>query len=150
MFDRKFLVALFVSLVASAGAFAAADWETDYGKALAKAKAENKPVLLDFSGSDWCGPCIQMRKQVFSRPEFRSYAAKNLILVDVDYPQRKPQSDALKSQNEKLSSQYGIDVKGFPTVVLLDPAGKVLREFTGYDGESPEQVIAWIEGKKKL
>lgn len=149
MFDRRFFLVVFVWLMASAATFAA-DWETDYGKALAKAKAENKRVLLDFSGSDWCGPCIQMRKQVFSQPKFRAYADKNLVLVEIDYPQRKKQSAALKKQNEKLSSQYGIDAKGFPTVVVLDSAGKVVREFTGYDGESLDQVIAWIEGKQKL
>lgn len=149
MFDRRFFLVLFGWLLASAATFAAG-WETDYAKALARAKAENKQVLLDFSGSDWCGPCIQMRKQVFSQPKFRAYADKNLVLMEVDYPQRKKQSAELKKQNEKLSSQYGIDAKGFPTVVLLDPAGKVVREFTGYDGESLEQVIAWIEGKKKL
>lgn len=128
---------------------AAADWQTDYGKALEKAKSENKKVLLDFTGSDWCGPCIELRKRVFSLPAFRSYADKNLILVEIDYPQRKKQSAELKSQNEKLGKQYGIDEKGFPTVMLLDPAGKVLREFTGYDGESAGDFIAWIEGKAK-
>jgi len=149
MLIRKiYLSFLFICL--TTGAFAAGDWETAYEKALEKAKAENKRVLLDFNGSDWCGPCIQMRKQVFSSREFAAYAAKNLILVDIDYPQRKKQSDELKKQNEKLSRQYGIDDKGFPTIVLLDPAGKVLREFTGYDGEGTADMIAWIEGKKKM
>jgi thioredoxin-related protein len=91
-----------------------------------------------------------MRKHVFSSREFADYAAKNLVLVDIDYPQRKKQSGDLKKQNEKLSRQYGIDEKGFPTIVLLDPAGKVLREFTGYDGEGSADMIAWIEGKKKM
>ena len=127
----------------------AADWQTDYGKALQLAKSQNKQVLVDFTGSDWCGPCIQLRKQVFSRPEFRAYADKNLILVEVDYPQRKKQSAELKKQNEKLSQQYGIDEKGFPTIVLLDPAGKKVRELTGYEGETAADFIAWIEGKTK-
>jgi thioredoxin-related protein len=69
--------------------------------------------------------------------------------VEVDYPQRKKQSSELKQQNEKLSRQYGIDEKGFPTIVLLDPAGKVIREFTGYDGDTTADLIAWIEGKTK-
>ena len=130
----------------SAGA-SAADWQSDYSKALAMAKSQNKRVLLDFTGSDWCGPCIQLRKQVFSRPEFRAYADKNLVLVEIDYPQRKQQSAELKKQNEKLSQQYGIEEKGFPTLVVLDPAGKVIRESTGYDGETTASFIAWIEGK---
>ena len=149
MLNRRFCLTFFFICLTS-GAFAAAGWETDYEKAVAKAKAENKRVLLDFNGSDWCGPCIEMRKRVFSNRDFAAYAAKNLILVDVDYPQRKKQSAELKKQNEKLGKQYGIDEKGFPTVILLDPAGKVLREFTGYDGEGSADVIAWIEGKKKM
>ena len=148
MFKRKIFVALSLCFMAS-GAFAAADWETDYAKALAKAKAENKQVLLDFAGSDWCGPCIELRKRVFSSAPFKAYAAKNLVLVEIDFPQRKKQSAELKKQNEKLSTQYGIEEKGFPTVVLLNPAGKVVREFSGYDGDTTADVIAWIEGKTK-
>ncbi len=148
MFHRPLSLVLSFLVATSVAAFAA-DWETDYAKALALAKSQNKRVLLDFTGSDWCGPCIQLKKQVFSRPDFRAYADNNLVLVEIDYPQRKKQSDELKKQNEKLSKQYGIDEKGFPTVVLLDPAGKVIREFTGYDGETTAGFIAWIEGKKK-
>ena len=148
MFHRTLSLVLFVLVATCAGAFAA-DWETDYAKALAMAKSQNKRVLLDFSGSDWCGPCIELKKRVFSRPDFRAYADKNLVLVEIDYPQRKKQSDELKKQNEKLSKQYGIDEKGFPTIMLLDPSGKVLREFTGYDGDTTAGFIAWIEGKAK-
>lgn len=146
MFKAKIFLVLCLCFIAG-GAFAAAEWETDYAKALAKAKAENKQVLLDFAGSDWCGPCIELRKRVFSSAAFTAYAAKNLVLVEIDFPQRKKQSAELQKQNEKLSKQYGIDEKGFPTVVLLNPTGKVVREFSGYDGDSTADVIAWIEGK---
>jgi thioredoxin-related protein len=149
MFHRKLYLALLLVSFA-ANALVAADWETDYAKALEKAKSANKRVLLDFSGSDWCGPCIELKKRVFSRPDFNAYADKNLILVEVDFPQRKKQPAALKTQNEKLSKEYGIDDKGFPTIVLLDPAGTVAREFTGYDGATTADVIAWIEGRKKM
>jgi protein disulfide-isomerase len=147
MFSRKFSTALLAFFAVTA--IAAADWQTDYAKALETAKAQNKKVLLDFTGSDWCGPCIQLNRRAFSRPEFRAYADKNLVLLEVDYPQGKRQSAELVKQNEKLSKQYGIDGKGFPTVVLLDPNGKVVREFTGYDGETAADLIAWIEGKGK-
>jgi len=149
MFHRKFYLAFFFLFLAN-GAFAVAGWETDYAKALEKAKAENKRVLLNFTGSDWCGPCIELKKRVFSNAEFVAYAAKNLVLVEIDYPQRKEQSAELKRQNDKLGHEYGIDEKGFPTIVLLDPAGKVAREFTGYAGESAADLIAWIEGRKKM
>jgi protein disulfide-isomerase len=148
MFHRTLSLVLSVLVATCAGAFAA-DWQTDYAKALAMAKFQNKRVLLDFTGSDWCGPCIELRKRVFSRPDFSAYADKNLVLVEIDYPQRKKQSDDLKKQNEKLSKQYGIDEKGFPTIMVLDPSGKVLREVTGYDGETTAGFIAWIEGKEK-
>ena len=146
---RKFYLVLLFGVLTTRG-LVAAEWETDYGKAVEKAKAENKRVLLDFTGSDWCGPCIELRKRVFSQPDFAAYAKKNLILVEIDYPQRKKQTDALKNQNETLAKEYGIDAKGFPTIVVLDPAGKVAREFSGYDGETAADFIAWIEGKRKM
>jgi thioredoxin-related protein len=148
MFHRILSLVLSLLVATCAGALAA-DWQTDYAKALARAKSQNKRVLLDFTGSDWCGPCIELRKRVLSRPDFSAYADKNLVLVEIDYPQRKKQSDELKKQNEKLSKQYGIDEKGFPTIMLLDPSGKVLREFTGYDGDTTAGFIARLEGKTK-
>jgi len=148
MLNRVFLLAVLV-LLAGCYEAVAADWQTDYGKALGMAKAQNKQVLLDFTGSDWCPPCMALRKQVFSSSAFGAFAQKNLILVEVDFPQRKKQSAELKAQNEKLAAQYGIEEKGFPTVVLLDPSGKVVRQFTGYEGEAAPEIIAWIEGKTK-
>jgi protein disulfide-isomerase len=148
MFHRN-LFPILLALLATSAVAAAADWQTDYARALEMAKSQKKRVLLDFTGSDWCGPCIELRKRVFSRPDFYAYAEKNLILVEVDYPQRKKQSAELKQQNEKLSRQYGIEDKGFPTIVLLDPEGRKVREFTGYDGETTAGLVAWIEGKTK-
>jgi protein disulfide-isomerase len=148
MFHRNFFLTVVALLATSVCGFAG-DWQTNYARALETAKSQNKRVLLDFAGSDWCGPCIEMRKRVFSKPEFRAYADKNLVLVEIDYPQRKKQSAELKAQNEKLSKQYGIEEKGFPTVMVLDPAGKVIRETTGYEGETAAAFIAWIEGKSK-
>jgi thioredoxin-related protein len=148
MFQHKSIL-LVVTFLATAQLGFAAGWETDYAKALETAKRENKRVLIDFTGSDWCGPCIQLHKRAFSRPEFIEYAEKNLVLVEIDYPQRKKQSAALVKQNERLAQQYSIDEKGYPTVVLLDPAGKIMRELQGYDGETAADIIAWIEGKGK-
>jgi thioredoxin-related protein len=151
MLHPKLLLPLLVlpALLLTAHPVLATDWPTDYAKALETAKRENKRVFLDFTGSDWCGPCIQLNKRVFSRPEFINYAEKNLVLVEIDYPQRKKQSPALVKQNERLAKQYGIEEKGYPTLVLVDPAGKILRELNGYDGETAADIIAWIEGKGK-
>ena len=122
-----------------------AEWLNNYEQALTTAKEARKCVLLDFTGSDWCGPCIQMKKVVFSKPAFLNYAQKNLILVDVDYPRRKTLSDNVMKQNEHLLHQYDIERSGFPTVVLLDPDGKVLGRLEGYSGERPADIIAWVE-----
>lgn len=122
-----------------------AEWQTDYEEALATAKAARKCVLIDFTGSDWCPPCIEMNKVVFSKPAFLNYAQKNLILVEVDYPRRKTLSQKITEQNERLKDQYGIDRSGFPTVVLLNPDGKILDHLEGYSGEGPADIIAWVE-----
>src|SRR5664279_3913179 len=74
-------------------------WFTDLPKALARAKAEGKSVLLFFHGSDWCPPCVEMQRQVFDSPEFFHYASRALILVDVDFPQKSTQSEELKRTN---------------------------------------------------
>src|SRR3954465_7887205 len=101
---KFFLVPL---LLIAALQVVAAEWQTDYAKALAKAKAENKRGPLDFTGSDWCGPCIELNKKVFSTKEFRAFADKNLIFVQVDYPRGKKQPPELVQQNEKLAKEYG-------------------------------------------
>jgi thioredoxin-related protein len=136
---------LLIALGFAASMACASGWQTDYEQALATAKAANKCVLLDFTGSDWCGPCIQMNKVVFSKAAFLSYAEKNLILIEVDYPQRKKLPEKVTKQNERLMHQYGIDNGGFPTVILLNPDGKVLGQLEGYGGERPADVIAWVE-----
>ena len=144
MFKPKLFVVFFLL---AALCIARAEWQTDYARALQTAKAQNKRVLLDFTGSDWCGPCIELNKRVFSSKEFRAYADKNLVFVEVDYPRGKKQSAGLVKQNEKLAKQYGIEEKGYPTLVLLDSSGRRIREFTGYGGETSTEFIARLEGK---
>lgn len=133
-----------LSLFATA-AMAAAGWEDDYDKAMAKAKAEKKTVLLDFTGSDWCGWCIRLDKEVFSQAEFKKYAKENLVLVEVDFPQGKRQTKKLKEQNEKLQQEHG--VRGYPTIVVLDPEGKKLGQL-GYEEGGPKNFIAKLESLK--
>jgi protein disulfide-isomerase len=121
------------------------EWQTEYDQALATAKAARKCVLLDFTGSDWCGPCIQMKKVVFSKAAFLNYAKQNLLLVEVDYPRVKTLSEKVRKQNERLLQQYRIDKSGYPTVILLNPDGKILGQLEGYSGERPADIIAWVE-----
>jgi protein disulfide-isomerase len=114
-------------------------WKTDLPKALAQAKAENKMVLINFTGSDWCGWCIKLKKEVFLKPDFAGYAQQNLVLVEIDFPQRKPLSSAIKAANQKLAAQYGI--KGYPTVVILNSRGERI-ETLGYQEGGPKAFIA--------
>ena len=114
-------------------------WLTDVPKAVAQAKEEKKLVMLDFTGSDWCGWCIKLHKEVFSKPEFAEYAKKNLVLVELDFPHGKKQSDELKKANEALMTKYKIE--GFPTIIVLNAEGKKVGE-TGYVAGGPK---AWLE-----
>jgi thioredoxin-related protein len=141
---KKWMAILALVAIGSS-AFAAEGWETDFEKAKAKAKAENKHLLLDFSGSDWCGWCIKLDKEVFSKKEFKAYAKDNLVLVLADFPRDKStQSDDLKKQNEKLMEEFG--VRGFPSVFILSPEGKNIAK-TGYKDGGPE---AYVEHIKQL
>lgn len=112
------------ALTASAFASTLKGWSADLDKALEKAKAEKKHVLVEFTGSDWCPPCIAMRKNVFSKKEFVDTASKKYILVEIDLPNG---DKALKEKNKPLAEKYKID--GFPTVILLTPEGKEFTRF---------------------
>ena len=126
----------------------AATWLTDLGSAQATAKAENKMVLLDFTGSDWCGWCIRLRNEVFSKPEFDAYANENLVLVEVDFPHGKAQSSAEKKANFELAKRFHI--QGYPTIIVLNGDGKQIGHLS-YQAGGPEPFIkelARISGDK--
>jgi protein disulfide-isomerase len=123
-----------------------AAWLNDYEKAIAQAKAENKSVLLDFTGSDWCGWCIKMVDETLSKKEFVDYAGKNLVLVEVDFPNKKQLSEETKKQNEELKKKFG--AQGFPTFVLVDKEGKELGKQVGYMPGGPSAFIAKLESFK--
>ena len=122
-------------------------WMTDLPKALEKAKAEKKTVLIDFTGSDWCGWCIKFKKDVLDTPEFAKYAKANLVLVELDYPRKKEQSEDVKKTNKELQKKY--EVRGFPTFLLLSADGKELGKQVGYLEGGPAKFIAKLDGFKK-
>ena len=95
------------------------------------------------------GSGLSDQRVAFSTPAFLAYTRRNLILVDVDYPQRKKLPAAVTKQNDRLAKQYDIERSGYPTVVLLDPNGKVLYRLEGYNGETSADMIAWVEKAKK-
>ena len=117
-------------------------WQTDYQAALAQAKAENKHVLVDFSGSDWCGWCVKLDKEVFSKQEFIDFAKENLVLVLVDFPRRTPLPPQQKEANDALAKKYGI--RGFPTVLILNPQGELVKQ-TGYQQGGPGPYVDMIK-----
>lgn len=122
-------------------ACADSDWKTDLDVALKEANTQGKNVLVNFTGSDWCGWCIKLDKEVFSQDAFEQFAAKELVLVKIDFPRRSEQSEALKAQNEALAEKHGI--RGFPTIMLLSPEGELLGK-TGYRKGGPEAYVAHI------
>lgn len=122
-------------------------WQTNYEAALAKAKASAKPVFVEFTGSDWCPPCQMLSREILEQKAFKEYAAKNLVLLELDYPMNKEQSEDLKKQNQELSEKYAI--QGFPTVIFLDAEGKELGRHVGYLPGGPDAMISWIEQVSK-
>ena len=118
-------------------------WLTDLPKAEAQAKAENKIVLMDFSGSDWCPDCIALKKKVFDTEKFQAYAATNVVLMDVDFPDKKPQSSDLKKANAELKDKY--NVAALPTLVVLDQNGKEIGRPSDSDEDSVKALIAALE-----
>ena len=114
-------------------------WQTDYAAALIQAKTENRQVFLFFTGSDWCSWCKRLNKEILSTPEFARYSKEKLILVEVDFPKKRPQSATLKTQNAKLAKRYKIE--GYPTVILLNSAGTKIDEL-GYQEGGPAPFIS--------
>jgi thioredoxin-related protein len=134
---RRFLAV--VALCLSALSLSAADavWLTDLDEGMKVAKAEKKAILVDFTGSDWCGWCIRLKKEVFDQKEFAA-ATKDFVLVELDYPQKKKQPAEEKAKNKALAEKFGIE--GFPTIMLLDANGEPFAQ-TGYLAGGPAKYL---------
>lgn len=94
-------------------------WHTDVSEAAKISLDQKKPMLFFFTGSDWCGWCIRLQKEVFHKPEFAKWASENVILVELDFPRRTPQEESLRAQNQNLQQMF--DVKGYPTIWMVQP-----------------------------
>ncbi len=129
------------ALTSSAFASTPEGWSTDLEKAFKQAKEEKKSVLVEFTGSDWCPPCIAMRKNVFSKKEFIEAASKNYILVELDFPNGDKE---LKEKNQPFAKKYKIE--GFPTVILFNSEGK---EFTRFFASEFPKTDLFLEHIKK-
>ncbi len=128
------------ALTASAFATTPEGWSADLEKAFEEAKRENKNLLVEFTGSDWCPPCIAMRKNVFTKKEFIERASKSFILVELDFPNSDPE---LKKKNQQHLGKYRVD--GFPTVILFDSAGKEFSRFVASKYPKTEDFLRRLD-----
>ncbi len=144
----KICRALILSIACGALVFSSAHaesiWLTDFHRAQDEAKTSHKLLLLNFTGSDWCGWCKRLDAEVFSKPEFAEYAKQNLVLMTVDFPRAKPLSSEVRQQNATLAQKYAIE--GFPTIVVLNGDGKMV----GALGYMPGGPSAFIGELKKV
>lgn len=118
-------------------------WLDDFAKAQSLAAALNRPMLLDFTGSDWCPWCVKLDNEIFSTQQFKDYAREKLVLVKLDFPQSKTLAPATVAQNRTLATKYS--VRGYPTVVILDASGTQLGRM-GYMEGGPEPFLKKLAG----
>jgi thioredoxin-related protein len=128
------------ALVSTSFASVPEGWSTDLDAAIKEAKQEDKAVLVEFTGSDWCPPCIAMRKNVFTKKEFIEAASKDFVLVELDFPRGNPE---LKEKNQPLAKKYKIE--GFPTVILLDSDGEEFARFFASRYPTTEKFLAHLK-----
>lgn len=124
-------------------------WLGDFNTAKTEAAEKHKLILINFSGSDWCGPCIRLRKEILESSTFENYAADHLILVRADFPRQK-KNQLSKEQiklNEALADKYNAEGK-FPFTLLVDETGKVIKTWDGFPNETPDQFVADISAVK--
>src|SRR5476651_2516477 len=113
--------------------FSSVTWQGNFSEATTQAAKENKLIMINFSGSDWCGPCIRLRKEILESATFENYAKDHLVLVRADFPrQKKNQLDPAQiKRNEALADKYNPDGK-FPFTLLVDKNGKVIKTWDGF------------------
>ena len=150
---KKILVIAFLTLTSmSMQAQEELTWHTDMSKATDISIKENKPMFLFFTGSDWCGWCIRLQKEVFKTPEFIKWAKDNVVLVELDFPRKNEQTDAVKMQNAQLQQQ--LQVRGYPTVWFVSAAktadAKVNLNALGSSGYVAGGPKVWIDGANQI
>ncbi|CAM3833845.1 thioredoxin fold domain-containing protein [Flavobacterium cucumis] len=150
---KKILLIAFLTLTSmSIQAQEELTWHTDMSKATDISIKENKPMFLFFTGSDWCGWCIRLQKEVFKTPEFTKWAKENVVLVELDFPRRTPQDQAIKVQNAQLQQQ--LQVRGYPTVWFVGAAktdaAKVNLTALGSTGYVAGGPKVWLEGANQI
>lgn len=135
-----------ILLTAAALWFTTGEWLNNFDEAQQQAKADHKTILLNFSGSDWCAPCIKMRRDIFETPAFQDYASQKLVLVRADFPRNKKHQleAAQKAHNEKLAEKYNPEGK-FPLTLVLDANGKVIHSWDGFNNQSVDDFLKELD-----
>lgn len=137
---------LLIILTSIFSVFVSAEWLTDFEKAKKLATEKNECILLNFSGSDWCGPCIRMKKEIFESSEFTAFAEEKLVLVNADFPRSKKHqlSKITEKQNESLADKYN-PLGRFPFTLLLDKNGKILKSWEGLPSVTPTEFVQQLK-----
>ena len=122
-------------------------WGTDFENAKKTAVTEHKLILLNFSGSDWCGPCIRLHNEIFESSSFKNFADSNLVLINADFPRLKKNqlSKDQQKKNNKLADQFNPQ-GSFPYTVLLNAEGKLIKAWDGYPNITAEQFTGQLKG----
>lgn len=137
----KLLSILFLTFFATGN-----NWVLDFNKAETQAQETHQLILINFSGSDWCGPCIRTHREIFEKEAFENYAKDSLVLVRADFPRLKKNqlpAEQLKKNNE-LALKYNPE-GDFPLTLLVDEQGKVIKEWKGFPDVSPEEFVNQIK-----
>lgn len=149
---KKTFLILFLMLGAATTQAQDLKWHTDMTEAMKISKKTKKPLLLFFTGSDWCGWCIRLQKEVLKTPEFEKWAKEKVVLVELDFPKRASQPQEVKNQNMQLQQLLG--VRGYPTVWIVNAAsskdGKINLEQLGSTGYVAGGPTAWLATADKI
>jgi protein disulfide-isomerase len=135
-------IMLFSKQQSKKSANSSSSWLTDFDQAKSLAQARKVPILIDFTGSDWCIWCKRLSSEVFEQKAFNDYAKKNLVLLKIDFPRSIKQTEAEKRQNHDLAQQFSIE--GYPTIVLTDAMGKEIDR-TGYQPGGPVKYVSHLK-----
>jgi protein disulfide-isomerase len=148
---KKIIITLFLVLGSLTIQAQEVKWQTDMNEAMKISKKSKKPLFLFFTGSDWCGWCIRLQKEVFKTPEFEKWAKKNVVLVELDFPRKTAQDPAIQRQNAELQQTFA--VQGYPTVWIVNASkkdGKINLEKLGSTGYLAGGPTAWLANANQI
>ncbi len=143
---KKLFCAMIAGLALLQAGAGEVKWETDLAKAQAEAGKDHKLVMLLFTGSDWCPPCIKLEKDVFASADFAAYAAKNLVCVKSESLRKTKQPEDVVKAHQALAKKYNLE--GYPTMIILNAQGKKVGEKVGYGGGGLKEVTGVVDEAK--